>query len=50
MKIWGKKDESVPASRGVARAALEGASREELLREVLQGLSADDARYRRPAE
>ncbi len=42
MKVWGKKNEPVPASRGIARAALEGVPREELLREVLHALSADE--------
>ncbi|MGH9676226.1 MAG: hypothetical protein ACRD36_03920, partial [Candidatus Acidiferrum sp.] len=41
MKVWGKRDKSLLVSRGIASVALEGASREELFREVLQALSAD---------
>src|SRR5260370_1379877 len=39
MKIWRKKAEKESRRRGVARAALDGASREELLREALKALS-----------
>jgi signal transduction histidine kinase/CheY-like chemotaxis protein len=38
MRFWGKKTEKQMPSRGVARAAAAGASREELLREVLKDL------------
>jgi PAS domain-containing protein len=34
MKVWRKKAEQISSGRGVARAALDGASREELLREA----------------
>ena len=39
MKIWRKKAEKESNGRGVARAALDGASREELLREALKALT-----------
>jgi signal transduction histidine kinase/FixJ family two-component response regulator len=39
MRIWGKSTEKESTGRGVARAALEGASRKELLQEALQSLS-----------
>jgi signal transduction histidine kinase/FixJ family two-component response regulator len=39
MKIWGKTAEKESSGRGVARAALKGASRKELLQEALQELS-----------
>src|SRR5260370_17108558 len=40
MPIWGKKKpEDRPAEKGVARAAAEGASREELMREAMRVLS-----------
>lgn len=42
MKVWPKKQEPLAVGRGVARAAVEGASREELLREVLHQLSAGE--------
>jgi signal transduction histidine kinase/ActR/RegA family two-component response regulator len=35
MRIWGKKDERLPASRSITRAAVAGASRAELVREAL---------------
>jgi signal transduction histidine kinase/CheY-like chemotaxis protein len=41
MKVWRRKEESLPGSRGVARAALEGASHDELLAELLQTLAED---------
>jgi len=41
MKVWGKKEESQPTRRGIAQAALEGASHAELVAELLQ-LFADD--------
>jgi signal transduction histidine kinase/ActR/RegA family two-component response regulator len=41
MKVWGKKEESQHTKRGVARAALEGASHQELLAELLQGLAEE---------
>src|SRR5712692_4630511 len=40
MRVWGKKTETQVPPRGVARVAAAGASREELLREVLNGLIA----------
>jgi signal transduction histidine kinase/ActR/RegA family two-component response regulator len=39
MKIWGKTAEKESARRGVARAALRGASRKELLQEAVWALS-----------
>ena len=39
MRIWGKTAEKVRSGRGVVRAALDGASRRELLREALKALS-----------
>jgi signal transduction histidine kinase/ActR/RegA family two-component response regulator len=42
MRGWTKKEETVAIGRGVARAAVEGASREDLLREVLIILSAEE--------
>jgi len=42
MRGWAKKAEIVADRRGVARAAVEGASREDLLREALAILSAED--------
>jgi len=40
MPIWGKKKpEDSPPEKGVARAAAEGASREELMREAMRVLS-----------
>src|ERR1700674_42644 len=39
MRIWGKTAEKVRSGRGVVRAALDGASRRELLREALKVLS-----------
>ena len=39
MKVWRRKEETLPAGRGIARAALEGASPNELLAELLQTLS-----------
>jgi len=39
MRVWPKKEVPVSTGRGVARAAVEGASREELIREVLHQLS-----------
>src|ERR1700694_798193 len=39
MRIWGKTAEKEPNGRGVVRAALEGASRRELLQEALKALS-----------
>lgn len=42
MPIWGKKkSENGPPEKGVARAAAEGASREELMREAMRVLSKD---------
>ncbi len=42
MPIWGKKKpEDRPPEKGVARAAAEGASREELMREAMRVLSKD---------
>jgi signal transduction histidine kinase/ActR/RegA family two-component response regulator len=41
MNLWAKKNEAIPPSRGVVRAALDGASRDELLREALHALSAE---------
>lgn len=42
MPIWGKKKpEDRPPEKGVARAATEGASREELMREAMRILSKD---------
>jgi signal transduction histidine kinase/FixJ family two-component response regulator len=41
MKVWRKKRETEFAPTGVARAALAGASREELLRETLQALARE---------
>src|SRR5712692_11793756 len=40
MRVWGKRTEKQVPPRGVARVAAAGASREELLREVLNGLIA----------
>ena len=39
MSIWRKRTEKESYFRGVARAALEGASREELVREALKSLA-----------
>src|SRR5260370_38839814 len=39
MKIWRKKAEKESSRRGVARAALNGASRKELLQEALKALA-----------
>ena len=39
MKIWRKKAEKESSRRGVARAALNGASRKELLQEALKVLA-----------
>jgi signal transduction histidine kinase/CheY-like chemotaxis protein len=39
MRIWMKKPETESSGRGVARAALNGASRKELLREALKALA-----------
>jgi PAS domain S-box-containing protein len=39
MRVWAKKEMPVITGRGVARAAVEGASREELIREALHQLS-----------
>jgi signal transduction histidine kinase/FixJ family two-component response regulator len=39
MRIWEKKAEKEPSGRGVARAALDGASRKELLHEALAALA-----------
>jgi len=39
MRIWGKTAEKESSGRGVARAALDGASRQELLQEALKALS-----------
>ena len=36
MRIWGKTAEKVFSGRGVVRAALDGASRRELLQEALK--------------
>src|SRR5947207_14839310 len=36
MRIWRKKADTAPGRRGVARAALDGAPREELLQEALK--------------
>ncbi len=41
MKIWGKRTEAALGERGVARAALAGASREELLKEALKALGKE---------
>jgi signal transduction histidine kinase/CheY-like chemotaxis protein len=41
MKIWGKRTEAALGERGVARAALAGASREELLKEALRALGKE---------
>ena len=38
MSIWGSRAESTEGIRGVARAAVAGASREELLKEALRAL------------
>jgi signal transduction histidine kinase/CheY-like chemotaxis protein len=62
MRVWGKKTEKEASARGVARAAVAGASRDELLHAALAALvragNADrigvwleaDANPRRPAE
>src|SRR5260370_8902380 len=39
MRIWGKAAEKESTGRSVARAALSGASRKDLLQEALQALS-----------
>src|ERR1700694_5442383 len=39
MRIWMKKPETESSGRGVARAALSGASRKELLQEALKALA-----------
>jgi signal transduction histidine kinase/CheY-like chemotaxis protein len=39
MKIWGKKPEKASSNRGVSRAALEGATRAELVVEALSALA-----------
>src|SRR5690348_18196396 len=41
MRLWGKRAEEQSCGARVARAALAGASREELLREALNSLSQD---------
>jgi hypothetical protein len=41
MRVWGKKRETEFGATGVARAALAGASREELLRAALQALTRE---------
>jgi hypothetical protein len=41
MRVWGKKRETEFAPIGVARAALAGASRDELLRAALQALTRE---------
>jgi signal transduction histidine kinase len=40
MKVWGQRTELASHSRGVARAAVAGATREELLKEALRALGA----------
>ena len=41
MSIWGKRTERESSGRGVARAALDGASREELVREAQKSLAKE---------
>src|SRR6266478_670293 len=41
MSIWGKRTEKESCGRGVARAALDGASREELVREAQKSLAKE---------
>ncbi len=41
MKLWGKKEEAIAAHRGVTRAALDGASRYEIVSEALRELRAE---------
>ena len=41
MKIWGDRTEAALGERGIVRAALAGASREELLKEALKSLGRD---------
>jgi PAS domain-containing protein len=41
MSIWGKRTEKETCGRGVARAALDGASREELVREAQKSLAKE---------
>jgi signal transduction histidine kinase/CheY-like chemotaxis protein len=41
MSIWGKKTEKETSERGLARAALDGASREELVREAHKSLARE---------
>src|SRR3989442_12584989 len=42
MKVWTKKAEKESSARGVSRAALDGASRRELLHEALSALSRQE--------